>query len=226
MTALFAVLIGLLPTSLDGDGTWSDFGLYSREFDEFAPRFWMYVFIAAAGLMIVLSLTRFRFRGHKKYFRRTLAVLMAFCIVTGICYVAIGRSYGDDPETYIIPKEIEAEEWMLPDDHFYRVDTVDALDNIAMYWDMSCINCFHSIVPASIMEFYESIGITRDVPRALIPAGMCSAPSPRRSLCLWTTTRRTTIYTKSDISTSASRTASASGKTQTTSQWDFHTTVI
>ena len=171
VTALFAVLIGLLPTSLDGDGTWSDFGLYSREFDEFAPRFWMYVFIAAAGLMIVLSLTRFRFSGHKKYFRRTLAVLMAFCIVTGIYYVAIGRSYGDDPETYIIPKEIEAEEWMLPDDHFYRVDTVDALDNIAMYWDMSCINCFHSIVPASIMEFYESIGITRDV---------ASRPDPSR----------------------------------------------
>ena len=37
------------------------------------------------------------------------------------------------------------------------------MDNQAMFWQMPTIQAFHSIVPGSIMEFYPSIGVTRDV---------------------------------------------------------------
>ena len=32
-----------------------------------------------------------------------------------------------------------------------------------MYWQIPSIQAFHSIVPGSIMEFYPSIDVTRDV---------------------------------------------------------------
>lgn len=33
----------------------------------------------------------------------------------------------------------------------------------AMFWEIPSIQAFHSVVPGSIMDFYESIGVTRNV---------------------------------------------------------------
>jgi uncharacterized membrane protein YfhO len=49
------------------------------------------------------------------------------------------------------------------DNTFYRIDTSENVDNWCMYWGLSSMRTFHSVVPSSIMEFYESIGQTRDV---------------------------------------------------------------
>lgn len=51
----------------------------------------------------------------------------------------------------------------------------DGMDNQAMFWKLPTINAFHSIVPGSVMEFYESVGVPRSVGS---PAGglpLCSA---------------------------------------------------
>ena len=32
-----------------------------------------------------------------------------------------------------------------------------------MFWQVQSIQAFHSIVPGSLMEFYDSIGVQRDV---------------------------------------------------------------
>ena len=32
-----------------------------------------------------------------------------------------------------------------------------------MFWEIPSIQAFHSIVPGSVMEFYDSIGVPRDV---------------------------------------------------------------
>lgn len=37
------------------------------------------------------------------------------------------------------------------------------MDNSAMFWQIPTIQTFHSIVPGSVMEFYNNIGINRDV---------------------------------------------------------------
>ena len=39
----------------------------------------------------------------------------------------------------------------------------DGMDNQAMFWKLPTINAFHSIVPGSVMEFYESVGVPRSV---------------------------------------------------------------
>ena len=49
------------------------------------------------------------------------------------------------------------------DDTSFRIDTYDGVDNTAMYLGYSSINAFHSVVPSSIMEFYEYIDVERSV---------------------------------------------------------------
>lgn len=49
-----------------------------------------------------------------------------------------------------------------------RVDFYESLDNSAMFWQVQSIQAFHSIVPGSLMEFYDSIGVQRDVAPARI----------------------------------------------------------
>jgi uncharacterized membrane protein YfhO len=50
-----------------------------------------------------------------------------------------------------------------PDNSFYRIDTSPDIDNWCMFWGMSSMRCFHSVVNTSIMDFYTSLGQTRDV---------------------------------------------------------------
>ncbi len=46
---------------------------------------------------------------------------------------------------------------------YFRVDMSEGYDNYPMFWGLSSMRTFHSTVSTSIMEFYDSIGITRDV---------------------------------------------------------------
>lgn len=52
---------------------------------------------------------------------------------------------------------------------FYRIDTSENVDNWCMFWGLSSMRTFHSVVPSSIMNFYESIGQTRDVASRMNP---------------------------------------------------------
>ena len=51
----------------------------------------------------------------------------------------------------------------LPDLQESRSDFYESLDNAGMFWEIPTIQAFHSVVPGSIMEFYDSIGVPRDV---------------------------------------------------------------
>ncbi len=44
-----------------------------------------------------------------------------------------------------------------------RSDFFEGIDNTAMFWQVPSINCFQSSVSTSIMQFYDKMGITRDV---------------------------------------------------------------
>ena len=44
-----------------------------------------------------------------------------------------------------------------------RSDFYEDVDNTSMFWRVPSINCFQSSVNTSIMQFYDKVGITRDV---------------------------------------------------------------
>ena len=51
----------------------------------------------------------------------------------------------------------------LPEEPFARSDSAKAFDNLLMFWKLPNIQAFHSIVPASIMEFYPAVGVERNI---------------------------------------------------------------
>ena len=46
---------------------------------------------------------------------------------------------------------------------FVRADFYECFENLGLYWNIPSIRCFHSIVPASVMEFYPEVDVKRDV---------------------------------------------------------------
>jgi uncharacterized membrane protein YfhO len=51
----------------------------------------------------------------------------------------------------------------MPKDQFYRIDVYKDMDNMGIFWELPCIQAFHSIVPSSIQRFYPEMGVKRDV---------------------------------------------------------------
>ena len=64
----------------------------------------------------------------------------------------------------MIPRAVNgAESINLPGEEEHRIDILNSLKNLSMYWDMPCIQGFHSIVPGSVTNFYDFIGMERVV---------------------------------------------------------------
>lgn len=51
----------------------------------------------------------------------------------------------------------------VSDDNFFRIDISENCDNYTMTWGLPSMRAFQSVVSTSIMEFYDSLGIQRDV---------------------------------------------------------------
>lgn len=159
-------LVGVLPKKEGGELLW--FSL-----PEYPDRFWVYVLIAAVGLIctgLLLLIAK-----NPVYFRRFgISTLCALILVTGIFMIYTGKlASGFEMEdngkhTYYNQLAAEAlhgrERLQLDSEgEFFRIDTYDELDNLGMFWQLPTINAFHSVVPSSIMEYYKLVGGERAV---------------------------------------------------------------
>lgn len=153
------VLISLLPRKeSDSDAiTWFDFAAYPEYF-------WM---IAGLSLsLLVLAILVVWQRGKNRNMYRTAVCATVFaCLCTGASMIYFGVGLGTNINNYLNTSVRAQDEMALPEEEnqFYRVDISKDYDNYPMFWGYSNMRCFHSIVPTSIMDFYEAIGITRDV---------------------------------------------------------------
>ena len=130
-------------------------------------RFWLYVFIAFLGIALTAYIIR-RFRGTKTFERALLYGVCAMTVLYGCVHITNGKQYSHKSD-FMVDQCIEGEV-ILPDPHeeFYRIDffrnsSISTLDNLGIYWNYPTIECFHTVVPPSIMEFYPIIGVTRSV---------------------------------------------------------------
>lgn len=167
ITAAIALGIGLMLKKPGTTTSEAEYGLMANKL-----RFWIYVLIAVLSLAAATAVCILL----KKRKHRT-AVLTAFLsVVTVSCgmwifFIAQGRTLSYSGKDYVIPYAIEGKKTLeMPDGEKekaqtgeFRVDVHNGMDNIAMFWDMSCINAFHSIVPSSVIDFYDSVGIERVV---------------------------------------------------------------
>ena len=162
ITAVFAVVIGLFPKKTDKGiviGLYTDAG----EKNFYTYRFLTAVAVAAVSLLICRLLILLRDKDKKMLFRRLSTAFLSIVIVAYSCiYLFQGSSHSYDRDSVMIDSLIEGEV-TLDDGESYRIDTYDCVDNTAMYLGYSSINAFHSVVSTSIMDYYDFIGVKRDV---------------------------------------------------------------
>lgn len=116
-----------------------------------------------AALFCLLLLAAALFLLPKSFsFKKTVCVMLSIvtvCYTGGYLFSGKGSKANDD---WIIKTAINGKV-ELPENLFARSDLYDSMDNLGMFWGLPNIQAFHSIVPPSIMEFYPSVGIKRDV---------------------------------------------------------------
>lgn len=163
ITLAIGLSIGLMPTlTKDDSGKQSaTFGL-----EKYPTRFWAYVAVAVVGLLLLTILFKYYKRSRERFFRLATGGVAVIAVVAGLFFITTGKTQGDDTHNELIPYALnKGADIDLPTDgkQFVRVDVFDGMDNLPMYWQRPTIQAFHSIVPGSIMEFYPTVGVQRDV---------------------------------------------------------------
>lgn len=164
ITAAFAAGIGLLPST-------NSSGNLVIGLENYQDRFWVYVFLAIGGLMLVWWLLCRYEKGSVAFANAATVVFTVIVCIYGNYFIATGKMYGYDG-SWIKDTCIEGgSKLTLDESSFFRVDILyygsgnypESMDNQAMYWGLPTIQAFQSTVSSSILEFYDSLGITRDV---------------------------------------------------------------
>lgn len=162
MTFTMFIVLALTLTPQFSDGEFSRLGLYDEEH-------WMY--FAAIAVTSVLSVMTFTIivpkirKKTREFILYLMIAILIYAVLYGNFFVFWGKSRSYETKDYLIASAIEGEEKItIPDkDEVIRIDADDALINMGMFWKVSCMRAFHSIVPGSIMDFYKYIGEKRDV---------------------------------------------------------------
>ncbi|MEG1932630.1 MAG: YfhO family protein, partial [Pygmaiobacter sp.] len=105
------------------------------------------------------------FRNKQKQFcSLLLAFVMGFSVVYGVIHLAIGRFPQWDVDANYKTRTYDSMDAVtLPTDHFFRTDTYECYDNLGLFLNVPCIRSFNSTVTPSILEFYPTVGVKRDV---------------------------------------------------------------
>lgn len=151
-------LISLLPVKDDDDKvTWFSFA-------EYPVHFYVVLGIAVGSLFLVIQLLHQR-KKQRKFMQIALIYTTGACIACSMAVVYFGANSLSTARNYI-DQAIDPENEIsvsVSEDDFFRIDISKNCDNYPMFWQLPCMRTFHSVVPASIMEFYEDIGVSRDV---------------------------------------------------------------
>ncbi len=140
---------------------------YQLGYPPFMGRFVLYVGIALLGLALTARLIRLK-RGTKAF---TNSVLVCVCVMTvlyGCVHIINGKQHSHD-SNFLVDDCIEAEIKLPdPEEEFYRIDqyrdsSISTIDNLGLYWHYPSMECFHTVVPPSIMEFYPKVKVERNV---------------------------------------------------------------
>lgn len=142
-----------------------DYGEYVFGVAQNVEKLFLSVLTALLGLLIFYLIIQ-----YSKDKRRAAALLLAFVMGFSALYGIIHISLGKFPQwerdgkykeyTY---DSVEQLNKALPNDHYYRIDAYECFENMGLWLNKSCIQCFNSTVAPSILEFYPSVGVKRDV---------------------------------------------------------------
>jgi len=138
---------------------------YKLGYPPYIDRFWIYVGITLLSIAILWYLfTRLR---RKKIFE--FALLIATSVITvlySVIHIAHGKQHSWSSEFLVnraIEGRIDFDESEFARMDMYRYGDENIFDNLGIFWKVPSIECFHTVVPPSIMKFYPYINVTRNV---------------------------------------------------------------
>lgn len=162
ITAVILVLIGVMPYSdysQNEQNPTTKLGLESN-----AENLWIYGAIALTSLCVFAFLIKAFIKNKDKFVKFTAIGLSLTIVVYGNYIFCLCRSHGTDSRDFLLNYGINARDNIdIEDIDNVRSDFYSCEDNLGMYWQITNIQAFHSIVPGSIMDFYPELDITRDV---------------------------------------------------------------
>ncbi|MDE5935984.1 MAG: YfhO family protein, partial [Ruminococcus sp.] len=149
--------VSLIPEKKDGKLNWFTLP------NDFAY-FWLTTGIAIAFLIYAVYIIHRRNKGLK-YGNLMVYSTAAASLICTLATVIYGAVTPESAERYINMaingKESVFEE--VSEENFFRVDISENNDNYPMIWGLPNMRAFQSVVETSIMEFYDKIGVQRDV---------------------------------------------------------------
>ncbi|MFA5657978.1 MAG: YfhO family protein [Oscillospiraceae bacterium] len=159
IVVLICAAIGLLP-SIDSDTKLTVYAKVAK----YPELFWPSVGITLLCLGLLFHLV-LKTPDKRYYFKKALNLTVLSAFMCSALIVWYGIAQGPEHQDKYISQAINGADSISleEDDEFYRIDISENKDNYPMSWGMSSMRAFHSVVPSSIMTFYEGIGITRDV---------------------------------------------------------------
>ena len=161
ITIAFSAVIGFFPQKND-EGKLI-FGLYMQDSKHvYAARFFIAVAIALVSLLVLGLLLKLLKNDRNLFYKAATICVIIVAVIYGNVYIACGRSHSYEIDEVMIDSLIEGDVELENADN-YRIDTYECVDNTAMYLGFQSINAFHSVVPGSVMEFYDFIGEERSV---------------------------------------------------------------
>lgn len=186
ITLAFTLVIGLLPTVDNATGKITKWGLYTDSatnpikfiyqsvLSKFDPdvivdgdvydlRFWVTCAISLLSCVALRAIIPVIKEKRTSVFRPIIVLICTVSVAYSAFFISCGQQHSYEIEDVMIDQLIEGKVSISDSENFSRVDVYDGVDNTGLYLGLSSINYFHSIVPASVVEFYEFIGVSRSV---------------------------------------------------------------
>ena len=159
LTAGAALLIGVMPKITESEDGEKDFSIGVQSSFE---KFWIYVLMALISILAFVLIYKKLWR-KRSFSIALIAVTMSVALFSSLLIIGHGVIISGTTES-IKAHIINARDRIEIDDlEDVRSDFFEGVDNTAMFWKVPSINCFQSSVSTSIMQFYDKMGITRDV---------------------------------------------------------------
>lgn len=156
MLGVFA-FISLLPKKVNDEVVYFKFATASSYFV-------ITLTVAAVSFAVAFYLLRRKKQG-RPFMTAAVWLTAAACITCTLTTVIYGATSSSLAKKYVeaaIYGDDDVYE-KVSEDNFFRIDISENYDNYPMSWGLPSMRAFQSVVSSSIMEFYDCIGIQRDV---------------------------------------------------------------
>lgn len=160
VTAAFMLsfaMIGILPKMEEEN-------LVFFKMPAYPERFWAYILFGIAGIFVAWLIWKL-FRSERGYGTKLLVAVSVMSVIYSALLLGLGKGNSEEVHNIVDLGLNGGENISLPVEEtgFYRIDINEGLDNYGMFWGMPSMRTFHSIVPASIINFYREVGLDRGV---------------------------------------------------------------